>query len=157
MSPPKEVKPPTKGENQIIEDNAVTLEFYRNMGILSFTLYLIVTLVFYYEDITYISIACLFVSTIINVACYQLMYCVSWPSHDDRGKILDCGADLNIDGGYAEFVKDLIILTSITQAIALFSNYCWLLLPAGALILIVHNGSFFFIWNTSETEVVENL
>lgn len=144
MSPPKQPKPPTKGENQIIEENAVTLEFYRNMGILSFTVYSIVTLVFYYENINYISVSCLLVSTLINVAGYNLMYCVSWPSHDDRGKILDCGVDLNIVGGYAEFVKDLIILSSITQAIALISNYCWLLLPAGALILVVHNGSFFF-------------
>lgn len=159
MTPPKETKlpkPPTKGDNQIIEDNAVTLEFYRNMGILSFTVHLIVRLVFFYEDITYISIACFFVSTVINVACYQLMYCVSWPTHDDRGTILDSGADLNIEGGYAEFVKDLIILTSITQVAAVFTNYCWYILPAGSITLVAHNGGFFFDhWTRNVCEIVK--
>lgn len=77
----------------------------------------------------------LILSTIAHVASYQFMAFMSRAKMSESGAILDSGTDLNMEGGLAEHVKDLVILTTGTQVLAIFSNYfwyLWLLAPARA-------------------------
>lgn len=41
--------------------------------------------------------------------------------------VVDGGLDLNMEGGMAEYFKDLVLLNAIIQALSLYSNYFWLL------------------------------
>merc|ERR1712212_158558 len=52
------------------------------------------------------------------------------------------GLDLNMEGGIAEHLKDLIILTAGSQALSLLSSWLWLLLllaPARAALMLWTN------------------
>lgn len=44
---------------------------------------------------------------------------------NERGAVVDAGLDLNIQSGVSEYLKDLIILTSTCQLLALISIYFW--------------------------------
>lgn len=61
-------------------------------------------------------------------AAYQFMEFMCKSKVSETGAILDSGSDLNMADGIAEHVKDLIILTSITQILSLISNWFWFLL-----------------------------
>lgn len=67
-------------------------------------------------------------STGILAAAYQFMAFMCKSKTSENGTILDSGSDLNMADGIAEHVKDLIILTSITQVLSLLSNWFWFLL-----------------------------
>jgi len=49
------------------------------------------------------------------------------PSYSPTGSLIDGGIDLNMVSGLAEHIKDLILLTSGCQFLALISNYFFLL------------------------------
>ncbi|XP_068146605.1 transmembrane protein 208 isoform X2 [Drosophila tropicalis] len=132
MSPPQKGKQATKGAKQIVEENKSTLVFYRNMAIgcsvpgliFSFFVFEITKLTFMY-----------ILALLILGGSYQFMTFMSRAKYSDTGALVDSGNDLNMEGGIAENVKDLIILTSGTILLALISNYFWfalLLVPIRA-------------------------
>lgn len=49
------------------------------------------------------------------------------PVYSSTNALLDGGTDLNMENGFAENLKDLIILTAGIQTLALVSNYFWIL------------------------------
>lgn len=125
MAPQPKGKQGTKGAKQIVEENSATLKFYRNMAAGGSVIYLLVTfLLFEFNGLT-------ITMTVISVAAllgaYQFMAFMAKTTLSDTGAILDSGNDLNIEGGIAENVKDLIILTTGTQLMSLTSNWFWLL------------------------------
>ncbi|XP_030558488.1 transmembrane protein 208 [Drosophila novamexicana] len=126
MAPQQKGKQGTKGAKQIVEENKTTLAFYRNMAIGCAAL--AVLLSFLVFEITKLTVFMLAVSLLILGAAYQFMVFMSRAKYSDSGALLDSGNDLNMEGGIAENVKDLIILTSGTLLLALVSNYFWLLL-----------------------------
>ncbi|XP_044272361.1 transmembrane protein 208 [Tribolium madens] len=124
MAPPQKGKQGTKGAKQIVEENVSTLNFYRNMAIVSNALSLII-LVFYNSTI---SIVLYLFSCAVYIGAYQFMVYMAKPKHTETGQLLDSGVDLNMEGGIAEHVKDIIILTAGCQILAsIISNYFWLL------------------------------
>ncbi|KAJ8970197.1 hypothetical protein NQ314_001344 [Rhamnusium bicolor] len=124
MVPPQKGKQGTKGAKQIVEENAATLNFYRNMAIGSNALSLII-LVFYHSTI---SIVLYFFSCLIYIGSYQFMTFMARAKYTETGQLLDSGVDLNMEGGIAEHVKDIIILTAGCQLLSsIVSNYFWLL------------------------------
>merc|ERR1740128_1094394 len=52
------------------------------------------------------------------------------------------GGDLNMEGGLAEHLKDLIILTAGSQALSLLSTWLWLLL------LLAPLRAFYMLWSS---------
>ncbi|KAJ8957534.1 hypothetical protein NQ318_020573, partial [Aromia moschata] len=113
-----------KGAKQIVEENVTTLSFYRNMAIGANALSLII-LVFYHSTI---SIVLYLFSCIIYIAAYQFIAYMARAKYTETGQLLDSGVDLNMEGGIAEHVKDIVILTSGCQLLsAAISNYFWLL------------------------------
>uniref|UniRef100_A0A1A9W2E4 Transmembrane protein 208 n=1 Tax=Glossina brevipalpis TaxID=37001 RepID=A0A1A9W2E4_9MUSC len=126
MAPQQKGKQGTKGAKQIVEDNKGTLCFYRNMSLGSAGASLLVNFIFF--EISKTAVFMSILSLIALGAAYQFMTFMSRPKYSETGSLIDSGNDLNMEGGIAEDVKDLIILTSGTLLLALISNYFWLLL-----------------------------
>ncbi|KAL9916603.1 transmembrane protein 208 [Glossina fuscipes] len=155
MAPQQKGKQGTKGAKQIVEENKGTLCFYRNMALGSAGASLLVNFIFFEVSKTTIFMSSL--SLVVLGAAYQFMTFMSRPKYSETGSLLDSGNDLNMEGGLAENVKDLIILTSGTMLLALISNYFWLLLllaPAQALWKLW--GSFIKPW-LSQRNISEEL
>lgn len=63
---------------------------------------------------------------IVFFCCYRFMASMSVTRLGADGSILDEGCDLNIEGGIAEHIKDLTILTSVCLLGASYTTYAWL-------------------------------
>lgn len=50
---------------------------------------------------------------------------MSTAKFNEKGVVIDAGVDLNMESGFSEYIKDLIILTSACQVLALISIYFW--------------------------------
>lgn len=120
---PQKGKIGTKGAKQIVEENAATLSFYRNMAIGANAISLIILFIFNSS----LSIVQYLFSCTIYIACYQFMSYISKAKYTETGQLIDSGIDLNMEGGISEHVKDIIILTAGCQLLSLISNYFWLL------------------------------
>ncbi|KAL0279714.1 UNVERIFIED_CONTAM: hypothetical protein PYX00_001211 [Menopon gallinae] len=121
----KKVKEGTKGQKQIVTENRETLAFYRNMAVITTVSYIIGMLIF--SSFRTTDILLTIFAVIQYVGCYQFMVHMSKPKYSESGNLIDSGIDLNMVGGVAEHVKDVIILTSGCQVLSLYSNYFWLL------------------------------
>ncbi|XP_053994359.1 transmembrane protein 208 [Hylaeus volcanicus] len=121
----KKTKVGTKGAKQIVEENRTTLSFYRNMIIGALGIYFIIMMLFF--EFTTSSITLSIFSGIVYIASYQFMTYITKATYSESGQLLDSGIDLNMEGGIAEHVKDIIILTSGVQILSLISNYFWFL------------------------------
>ncbi|XP_030387664.1 transmembrane protein 208 [Scaptodrosophila lebanonensis] len=126
MAPPQKGKQGTKGAKQIVEENKTALAFYRNMAVCCAAFAFVLNFLVF--DITKVTIFMSFVSLVVLGGSYQFMVFMSRPKYSETGALVDAGNDLNMEGGIAENVKDLIILTSGTLLLALISNYFWLVL-----------------------------
>lgn len=125
MAPPtKSTKVATRGAKQIVEENASTLNFYRNMVFGAAGAYLTAMMAFF--EFTTLTRFLTLLSGITYIASYQFMAYISKPKYSETNQLLDSGVDLNMEGGIAEHVKDLIILTAGCQVLSLISNYIWL-------------------------------
>merc|ERR1719195_2501742 len=71
------------------------------------------------------------------IGCNYFMSFMAKPSESEE----DVG-DLNMEGGIAEHVKDVIILTSLSTVLAAFSSYFWLLL------LLAPGRAFQMLWSS---------
>jgi len=138
---PKVGKVATKGAKQIVEENATTMIFYRNMifgafGIY-FTLKTIISDGYSISDIVF----CLF-GLAITLGCFQFLNFMATPKLGEGNQILDSGVDLNMESGVAEYVKDILILTCACQLLSFISKYFWLLW------LLVPLVGFWFAWKS---------
>lgn len=73
----------------------------------------------------------LILSWLIHAGSNVFLGKMSRPILTETGAILDSGVDLNMEGGFAEHIKDVIILTSGTQIVSIISNWFWFLLLLG--------------------------
>ncbi|XP_076683859.1 transmembrane protein 208 [Andrena cerasifolii] len=121
----KKTKVGTKGAKQIVEENKTTLSFYRNMIIGALVIYFTATILL--SKFTTLSITFTTFSGIVYIGSYQFMKYIAQVIYSESGQLMDSGIDLNMEGGIAEHVKDLIILTSGVQVFSLISNYFWFL------------------------------
>lgn len=115
----------TKGQKQILQENTDTLNFYRNMILGTAGIYFGVGMICFTEYPTF-DVVMLVLAGLVFTACYKFMASMAKPKVAADGAILDEGCDLNIEGGLAEHVKDLIILTSGVVVISTISSYFWL-------------------------------
>lgn len=95
----------------------------------------------YLQSLFVVSLAC-------QVGALVFMNVMAKATFTDTGSLLDAGLDLNMEGGFGECVlfrliavsdlkknstiyrscKDIIILTFVTQVLALFTRYFWIIL-----------------------------
>lgn len=123
---PQKGKKGTKGQKQIVEENMEELYFYRKMVFIANGVYLTVTVAI--SDVfTVANVLFFLLAAASYIGSYQFMAYMARPKYSESGQLVDSGVDLNMEGGIAEHVKDLLILTSACQMLSLFSNYFWLL------------------------------
>jgi len=127
MAPQPKGKQGTKGAKQIVEENASTLSFYRNMVFGSVAMYSAFMMIFT-EGYSMWDVAFFLFAIAVQIGCMQFMKFMGNPKYgDSEGKqLLDSGVDLNMQAGVAEHVKDLIILTCGCLVLSFFSRYFWL-------------------------------
>jgi len=147
----------TKGQKQIVEENASTLKFYVYIITAVNAVYLLLTYLAFWESFTTFYIALFLVVNAIYVGSYQFLSNMARPTYSETGALIDGGIDLNMYAGMAEHMKDLILLAAATQGLALLSNYFWLLLllaPGRALYMLWVNilGPWFFASAPEEDE-----
>lgn len=121
---PKKGKQGTKGQKQIYDGNKETIKFYLIMAFIP-----IVAKVFFSISTTsYLNLFLLVASIIIqSVAIYGMYYMAKPVVSGPSNTVVDGGIDLNLKSGFADYLKDLIITTSICTALSVFSNGFWLL------------------------------
>ncbi|XP_061389079.1 transmembrane protein 208 [Musca vetustissima] len=154
MAPQPKGKQGTKGAKQIVEENKSTLVFYRNMALGSAAASILVNFIFF--EIGKVTVIMSILSLLTLGAAYQFMAFMSKAKYSETGALLDSGNDLNMEGGIAENVKDLIILTSGTMLLSMVSNYFWFLLllaPLRALYMLW--GSVIKPWLAQKNEAQE--
>ncbi|XP_062544981.1 transmembrane protein 208 [Armigeres subalbatus] len=134
-------KQATKGSKQIVEENIATLKFYRNMACGATAINILVNCVFF-EPLAGLQLVMIMLTAAVHLGSYYFMAMMSKPKYSDSGSLLDAGSDLNMEGGVAEHVKDIIILTTGSQLLSLISTYFWLLLLLGPL------RAFWLLWNS---------
>lgn len=61
------------------------------------------------------------------MASVSVLKYMARPVYSSTNALLDGGTDLNMENGFAENLKDLIILTSAVQTLSLISSYFWFL------------------------------
>lgn len=133
----------TKGQKQILEENASTLKFYVYIISAVNAVYLILTYFVFWESFTTFYIALFLIVNAVYFGSYQFLSNMARPTYsEENGALLDGGIDLNMYEGMAEHMKDLILLTAATQALALLSNYFWLLL------LLAPGRALYMLWVT---------
>ncbi|XP_026461536.1 transmembrane protein 208 [Ctenocephalides felis] len=132
----------TKGAKQIVEENISTLSFYRNMGLGSCLLYFAIMLILFSDSFSATIIFMNIICIVAYIGGYQFMVFMARTQYTETGVLIDSGLDLNLEGGIAEHVKDLIILTAGTQLLSLISNYFWLIF------LLVPLRAFQMLWSS---------
>lgn len=136
----KNGKEGTRGSGQILKENAETLAFYRNMILGANGLYFTTMTLFGRNYFTF-DICMFVVSSLLYISCFQMMRYMGQSTVGDTGSTSP-GMDLNMEGGLAEHLKDMIILTAGSQALSLLSGWLWLLLllaPARAALMLWTN------------------
>ena len=131
----KKGKEGTRGARQIAKENLETISFYRNMILgANGICFAGMTLLRAHYQMT--EICCFLVCAVISIGGCQFLSRLGQPTYSSTeantsSTLIDPGLDLNMENGMAEHIKDAIILTSGVQLLAIFSNYCWLLLLLG--------------------------
>lgn len=121
---PKKGKQATKGQKQIFDENKDTIRFYSIMAALTVA----IQLLFASPFATTLSTLLAFFAILVQLTAIAGMYYMARPVLTGSSKtVKDGGIDLNLKGGFADYLKDLIITTSICSSISVFSNGFWLL------------------------------
>ncbi|CAI5439093.1 unnamed protein product [Caenorhabditis angaria] len=121
------VKQATKGQKEIYEENRKTILQYAAATAISLTIYSFAW-VFLFDSNTTSGLIGLLLTISIQTFALLFMKSLSKAKFDQKGHILDSGADLNDPEAFGEYCKDAIILTVIVQLIALYTNYAYLIL-----------------------------
>ena len=102
---------------------------------------MVMFLLFWSTFYTSLQLATIFAG-LVYASCITTMKYMAKATYSETGALIDAGIDLNMKEGFAEHLKDLIILTSGTQILSLASNYfwlLWLLAPGRAVLLLWKN------------------
>ncbi|GFS30967.1 transmembrane protein 208 [Trichonephila inaurata madagascariensis] len=124
---PQKGKQGTKGQKQIVEENKQTLKFYTIMAVSAEVIYNGLMLTFFWESYSALYMCLVFASILVYAGCLQFMWSMAKATYSETGQLLDGGIDLNMEAGFAENLKDLIILTASIQVLSVISNFFWLL------------------------------
>lgn len=121
---PKKGKQATKGQKQIFDENKDTIRFYSIMAGVTVAIQLALGS----PLSTTLSTLLVFFAIIVQTSAIGGMYYMAKPILTESSRtVKDGGIDLNLKGGFADYLKDLIITTSICSSLSIFSNGFWLL------------------------------
>ncbi len=130
----------TRGEKQILLENESTIKFYLYVYGISNGAYLLLRILFFWESFTtkFIIFYCLTLT--MSSAAFYFISCAGRPIRDETGAVVGAGSDLNMPGHISEYAKDVILFVAIVYALAIISDYFWMLL------LVVPAYLFYILW-----------
>ena len=64
-------------------------------------------------------------SLLVYMPCLFFFKRISTAKFNEKGALIDAGIDLNMESGFSEYIKDLIIITAACQSLALIWIYFW--------------------------------
>ena len=140
----------TRGEKQILQENADTIAFYFNVLAASNLLYLALRYALFWESFTTKFVVLFSLTSLLSWASYHFMKYMARPVlAEDNVTVISAGSDLNMQGHVSDYLKDIMLFSPIVFFFSLLSNYFWLLLlvyPAYAFYLLWKNflGPWFF-------------
>ncbi|XP_015929001.1 transmembrane protein 208 [Parasteatoda tepidariorum] len=137
---PQKGKQGTKGQKQIVEENKETLKFYTIMAVGAELLYIIPMVTVFWESYSLFLIILTSLTILLYSGSLEFMRGMARATYSETGQLLDGGIDLNMEAGFAEHLKDLIILTAAVQVLSLISTYFWLLW------LVAPGRAFYLLW-----------
>uniref|UniRef100_A0AC35TIJ1 Transmembrane protein 208 n=1 Tax=Rhabditophanes sp. KR3021 TaxID=114890 RepID=A0AC35TIJ1_9BILA len=121
MSSVQKGKKQTKGQKQIYDENKETIRFFTIMSYATSFLYVV---------ISYLLTPAAFwewfgfgLSFVIQNAAIGIMCVFAKAKKNEKGVVVDAGADLNDPQALGEYFKDFIILSCILQVGACISGY----------------------------------
>jgi len=121
----KKGKQATKGEAQIVKENAETIQFYKNILTRANAIFLAVHSIFYFiTGLSYVSLILFVLSS--AVAWYVWSFMRQVGTSKSGGSV----TDLNLEGSISEYAKDIILAIVIAQSASLINRYLWLFLLA---------------------------
>lgn len=120
---PKKGKEATKGQKQIHDGNQETLKFYSMIAAGT----LILKLVLSSSLVTWKKLFTTLFAIVVQACAIGQMYYMARPVLSGPSKtVVDGGIDLNLKGGFADNLKDLIITTAFCTGCSIFSDWFWL-------------------------------
>lgn len=96
--------------------------------------------ILFWDSFTSLSQFLTIVAALVHISCLSTMKWMARAKFSETGALIDAGIDLNMKEGFAEHLKDLIILTSVVQILSIASNYFWCLL------LLAPGRAFHLLW-----------
>ncbi|XP_014679989.1 PREDICTED: transmembrane protein 208-like, partial [Priapulus caudatus] len=120
-------KQATKGQKQIVEENKSTLTFYIYLSVAITVAYLLLTYIFFWDSFTTYYQVLWMLTCAVYAGSYRTMAYMAKAAYSPTGQLLDGGIDLNMEAGFGEHLKDIVLLTAIMQMLTLLSNYFWLI------------------------------
>lgn len=121
---PKKGKQATKGQKQIYEENKETIKYYSKIVGASLLLKFVFSSLFS----TTLNLMLTIFAIFVQFASLGAMYYMAKPVLSGPSKtVVDGGIDLNLKGGFADHIVDLIITTAICSVLSIFSNGFWIL------------------------------
>jgi len=133
-------KQATKGQKQIVDENKSTLNFYTLMSCGAMGIYLLAMFSLFIQHFSLLYWFLTIFAGGVYLACLSVMKYMAKAIYSPTGTVIDGGTDLNMENGFAENLKDLIILTSGIQVFSLVSNYFWILW------LFAPGRAFYLLW-----------
>ncbi|MFH4974062.1 hypothetical protein AB6A40_000771 [Gnathostoma spinigerum] len=127
-------KAATRGQKQIHEENMSTIRYYSIAALCSCLLYIsLSTTLFECSTIEWIAFGlCAMLQFMAVMVMRSMAKCV----YNDKHQVVDAGMDLNQEGAFGEYCKDIVILCSFITVVATFwSGILWLLLVIPAYVV----------------------
>uniref|UniRef100_A0A1I8GFZ8 Transmembrane protein 208 n=2 Tax=Macrostomum lignano TaxID=282301 RepID=A0A1I8GFZ8_9PLAT len=149
-------KTATRGQKQITEENASTLQLYQRI-ILGVNAFALPCTLLFWSSISNWHLALIIVCEALLGGMYKVMSSMSAATYSPTGQLVDAGQDLNMEHGMAEHFKDVLLWTAGTLVLAQLHTYCFCLLiavPIRLFYLLWVNilGPWFFAPAPEETE-----
>ncbi|KAG9511409.1 Heparan-sulfate 6-O-sulfotransferase 1-A [Fragariocoptes setiger] len=121
----------TKGQKAIYDENLATIKFYTLTSAGACCLHIPLSILFFYDSSplgSWTSLIMTLLAISVYIGSIYMMHFMAKPVFaPGTNTVVDGGIDLNMNSGFAEHLKDLLILTSFVQILSIFSNYFWLL------------------------------
>ena len=113
----------TRGEKQILQDNADTVKFYFNVLAASNVAYLALRYLFFWESFTTKFVVLFTLTSLLSWASFYFMKYMAKPIlAEDNVTVISAGSDLNMQGHVSDYLKDIMLYSPIVYIFSLVSN-----------------------------------
>lgn len=116
-----------QGAKKRVEENRSKLSKLRTACLLGTAVHFAATFLLTRGEASTWAVLGFILAAAVDWGCYKGLSSLAHPILDDKGDMLDGGADLSMRGGFAEYYQDLIYISVFVQiGASLLSRWFWL-------------------------------